>query len=447
MEYEKNRASGRMRRYARVGSAAGGLTARLLGQRYLGLPSDSSKNATELKQVLGNLKGPLMKVAQLLATIPDGLPEDYINELRELQSQAPAMGWAFVKRRMTTELGSDWHTLFDEFSQKASAAASLGQVHKALSKEGYRLACKLQYPNMESTVEADLKQLKILFALYRRYDSAIDTSQIFVELTARLREELDYHREAMHISLYGHILKNEPGVNVPEVYKVLSTRRLLTMSWLDGDEILKTVSLPEHIRNQVATNMFTAWYLPFYQFGILHGDPHLGNYSICEDGSVNLLDFGCIRIFPSEYVQGLIHFYRGVQNNDRGRMLHAFENWGFQNLSCEMVDALSIWAKYIYGPLTDDRCRLIDESGSGKFGGSVAMKVHKEIRRLGVVTPPREFVLLDRSAIGLGSVFLHLSAKLNWHRAFEELIDKFDSKTLASKQESVLKYCHVPNAA
>lgn len=446
MEYEKNRASGRMRRYARVGSAAGGLTARLLGQRYLGLPSDSSKNATELKQVLGNLKGPLMKVAQLLATIPDGLPEDYINELRELQSQAPPMGWAFVKRRMTTELGRNWQTYFNDFGQEASAAASLGQVHRAVSKQGRHLACKLQYPNMESTVEADLKQLKVLFALYRRYDSAIDTSEIFVELTARLREELDYQREAIHISLYGHLLKDEQGVNVPEVCKSLSTRRLLTMSWLDGKGILKTVSMPEHIRNQVAINMFTAWYLPFYRFGILHGDPHLGNYSICEDGSVNLLDFGCIRIFPFTFVQGVIDLYRGIQNNDRDRMVHAFESWGFENLSLEMVDALSIWAKYIYGPLTDDRCRLIDESGSGKFGGSVAMKVHKEIQRLGIVTPPREFVLLDRSAIGLGSVFLHLSAKLNWHRAFEKLIDNFDSTTLASRQKSALKHCNVPDA-
>lgn len=447
MDPEKNNVSRRVQRYTRVGTAAGGLAARLLGQRYLGLPSNSSKNATELKQVLGNLKGPLMKVAQLLATIPDGLPEDYINELRELQSQAPPMGWAFVKRRMTTELGSKWQALFDEFDPKAAAAASLGQVHRARSKEGRNLACKLQYPNMKSTVEADLKQLKVLFALYHRYDSAIDTSQIFIELATRLREELDYKREAVNISLYGHMLKDEPLVNVPKVFKTLTTQRLLTMSWLDGKSILKTVSMPQHMRNQIATNMFKAWYLPFYRYGVLHGDPHFGNYSICKDGSVNLLDFGCIRIFPSTFVQGVIDLYRGVQNGDRDRMVHAFSTWGFEDLSAEMVDALSLWAKFIYGPLTDDRRRLIDESGSGKFGSSVAMKVHKEIRRLGVVTPPREFVLLDRSAIGLGSVFLQLSAKLNWHRAFEELIEKFDSTEVETRQRSVLKHCRVPNIA
>ncbi|MBT6830988.1 MAG: AarF/ABC1/UbiB kinase family protein, partial [Rhodospirillaceae bacterium] len=103
--------SGRVRRYARVGTSVGGLAARVAGQRYLGMPADSAKNAQELRRALGGLKGPLMKVAQLLATIPDGLPDEYIEELRALQSNAPAMGWAFVKRRMAAELGADWRGL------------------------------------------------------------------------------------------------------------------------------------------------------------------------------------------------------------------------------------------------------------------------------------------------------------------------------------------------
>jgi len=128
-------------------------------------------------------------------------------------------------------------------------------------------------------------------------------------------------------------------------------------------------------------------------------------------------------------------------------MMHAFESWGFTGLSAELTDALSIWAKYIYGPLTDDRVRLIDESGSGKFGGTVAAKTHNEIRRLGGVKLPREFVLLDRSAIGLGSVFLHLGAKLNWHHAFESLIEGFNADTLDRRQSEILARMGVPEAA
>jgi predicted unusual protein kinase regulating ubiquinone biosynthesis (AarF/ABC1/UbiB family) len=443
---EINRLSGRVRRYVRVGSSVGGLATRMAGQRYLGLPSDSARNAAQLSRALGSLKGPLMKVAQLLATIPDGLPDAYIEELRALQSQAPAMGWAFVKRRMQSELGADWRQRFEAFEQEAAAAASLGQVHHARGPDGRALACKLQYPDMASTVEADLRQLKLIFGLYKRHDPSIDTREILHELTARLREELDYRREATHLQLFGEILENEDGMHVPVVMPELSTRRLLTMTWLEGGPLLDAKSEPQAARNRIAENMFTAWYRPLYRYGVLHGDPHLGNYTIRADGSVNLLDYGCVRILPAGFVQGVIDLYRGVQRDDRAQLVHAFENWGFTGLSSEMVDALSIWAKYIYGPLTDDRVRLIDESGSGKFGGAVAAETHRKIRRLGGVTPPREFVLLDRSAIGLGSVFLHLGAKLNWHRAFEALIEGFDSDDLARRQREILDRSGVPEA-
>ncbi|MBT3171959.1 MAG: AarF/ABC1/UbiB kinase family protein [Rhodospirillaceae bacterium] len=447
MATEDNRMSGRVRRYARVGTSVGGLAARVAGQRYLGMPADSAKNAQDLRRALGGLKGPLMKVAQLLATIPDGLPDEYIEELRALQSNAPAMGWAFVKRRMAAELGADWRGLFGEFEQQAAAAASLGQVHRARGADGQDLACKLQYPDMASVVEADLRQLKLIFALYKRYDSAIDTREILHELTARLREELDYRREAGHLALYGAMLDGEDGVHVPIALPELSSGRLLTMSWLDGEALMDAVSRPQGERNRIAGNMFTAWYRPFYRYGVLHGDPHLGNYTIRDDGSVNLLDYGCVRIFPATFIQGVIDLYRSVQRDDRALMVHAFESWGFSGLSSEMVDALALWANYIYGPLTEDRARLIDESGSGKFGGAVAAEVHREVRRLGGVTPPREFVLLDRSAIGLGSVFLHLGAELNWHRAFEELIEGFESAALSVRQKEILQRSGVPEAA
>ena len=208
---ENNRLSGRVRRYARVGNSVGGLVTRMVGQRYLGMPTDSARNAAQLGRALGGLKGPLMKVGQLLATIPDGLPDAYIEELRALQSQAPAMGWAFVKRRMQSELGADWRQRFETFDQDAAAAASLGQVHRALGLDGRALACKLQYPDMASTVEADSRQLKLILGLYKRHDPSIETREILHELTARLREELDYRREATHLKLFGDILEKETG--------------------------------------------------------------------------------------------------------------------------------------------------------------------------------------------------------------------------------------------
>src|SRR6202163_1054152 len=164
---EANRFSARAARYARVGANMSGVAARIAGARLFGLTLDRGKNATELAAALGTLKGPIMKVAQLMATIPDALPPEYAAELMKLQSEAPPMGWAFVKRRMAAELGPTWEKKFKSFEHEPAAAASLGQVHKAVSRDGKLLACKLQYPDMQSAVEADLSQLEGLFSIHR----------------------------------------------------------------------------------------------------------------------------------------------------------------------------------------------------------------------------------------------------------------------------------------
>src|SRR5438445_8348875 len=199
---------------------------------------DRGRHAADLKAALGGIKGPLMKVAQLLATIPDALPREYVNELVQLQADAPSMGWPFVKRRMASELGPDWQKRFKSFEREAARAASLGQVHRAVALDGQALACKLQYPDMQSAVEADLSQLKLVMGLYERYDRAVTTGEIHAEIADRLREELDYERETAHMRLYGEILRSEPGIAVPTPVSELSTRRLLTMTWLEGAPIL-----------------------------------------------------------------------------------------------------------------------------------------------------------------------------------------------------------------
>jgi predicted unusual protein kinase regulating ubiquinone biosynthesis (AarF/ABC1/UbiB family) len=428
-----------VRRYARVGTAVGGLAARLAGERVFGLKMDRARHAEDLRLALGGLKGPLMKVAQLMATIPDAMPEEYVTELTQLQSDAPSMGWPFVRRRMASELGEDWQAKFKSFSRTAAHAASLGQVHRAELPDGRQVACKLQYPDMASAVEADLRQLKLVFSIFERYDRSIATDQIHAEIGARLREELDYAREAQHQRLYARMLKDEAGVHVPEVIGDYSTARLLTMYWLDGKPLMSAAELPQEQRDQVAYNMFRAWYVPFYGYGVIHGDPHLGNYTLRPDQGVNLLDYGCIRIFRPSFVQGVIDLYKALRDGDEALALHAYETWGFVKPKKELIEVLNLWARFVYAPLLEDKARRIQTKESGAYGREVAEKVHIELRRLGGVKPPREFVFMDRAAIGLGSVFLRLKAEINWHRLFHELIDDFDLRTLAKRQEAALK--------
>jgi predicted unusual protein kinase regulating ubiquinone biosynthesis (AarF/ABC1/UbiB family) len=447
---EDSSLSGRLKRYAQVGTSVGTLAARAAGARLLGLGIDDSKYASELAAALGGLKGPIMKVAQLLSTIPEALPAEYAAELQQLQSQAPPMGWPFVKRRMAAELGQDWEPRFRSFEHRSAASASLGQVHRATAHDGERLACKLQYPDMQSAVEADVTQLGLVFAIHRRMNPAVDTSEILMEVSERLKEELDYRLEARHMALYGLIFKDDTLVRVPRVRPELSTGRLLTMQWLDGKRLLEFTRAPIEDRNQIARAMFRAWWYPFSHYGVIHGDPHLGNYSVYAgpDGrpaGLNLLDYGCIRTFAPRFVQGVIDLYTGLRTDNRALIVHAYESWGFTGLSHELIDLLNIWARFIYGPLLDDRERRIAEDVSpGEYGRREAFTVHKGLKEKGPVKVPREFVFMDRAAIGLGGVFLHLDARQNWFRLFNETIEGFNLEQVGARQKTAFDAAGVP---
>ncbi len=446
---EDNRLSARAARYVRVGTNVGAVAAKVAGQRLLGVEGDRGRDAAALAAALGGLKGPIMKVAQLISTIPEALPAEYAQELGQLQAHAPPMGPAFVKRRMMAELGPDWRNRFQSFETTAAASASLGQVHRATGPDSKALAAKLQYPDMQSAVEADLNQLKLIFAVHARMNPGVETKEIWKEIAARLREELDYDLEARHTALYGAIFAGDPRIRVPEIDAALSTKRLLVMSWMDGQPLLSFKSRAIEERNVIAQSMFRAWWFPFSHFGVIHGDPHLGNYSVFErDGraaGINLLDYGCIRTFPTPFVQGVIDLYNGLLHGKRDLVVHAYETWGFRGLSGELIDAMNIWARFIYGPLLDDRERTIAEGTTpGEYGRREAFTVHKILREKGPVTVPREFVFMDRAAIGLGGVFLHLDARQNWFRLFNETIEGFQLDEVAARQKALFDTCRVP---
>ncbi len=439
---------GEIRRLARTSGAVGGIAARITGERVFGIKTNQAKHAEDLKAILGGLKGPMMKVAQFLSTIPDALPPEYAAQLAELQANAPPMGWAFVRRRMAGELGPHWESKFQTFGKEAAAAASLGQVHRATLPDGTDVACKLQYPDMPSTVEADLRQIKMAMAVYRRMDNAIIQDDIYEELVERLREELDYTREAAQMRLYRAMLANVPDVNVPEPVADYTTTRLITMKWLKGVGLKAWLATEPTLeaRNTLATALFRAWYKPFYRYGVIHGDPHLGNYQVNPEGGLNLLDYGSIRVFPAKFVTGVLELYAAVRDEDEERAIHAYDIWGFKGITREQVHVLNDWARFLYEPLVQDRVRPIQENGDTQYGRSIAEKVHAGLQRTGGVRPPREFVLMDRSAIGLGSVFLRLGAELNWSQLFHETVADFNEADLAARQAEALAIAGVPAA-
>ena len=180
--------------------------------------------------------------------------------------------------------------------------------------------------------------MQLLFAIRKRFDPAIDTSEIAVEIGARLREELDYVREAKHVALYGNMLKDEDAIRVPKVWPELSTGRLLTLDWLKGRKLLAHKDDALAIRNRLATAMFTAWWFPFSRFGVIHGDPHLGNYTVFDDAkgkppasicSIMAASASSRRASSAAWSISIADCYAAMTLC----VVHAYETWGFKRLN------------------------------------------------------------------------------------------------------------------
>jgi predicted unusual protein kinase regulating ubiquinone biosynthesis (AarF/ABC1/UbiB family) len=438
---ERDRLSGRLSRFAKVGAGLSGAAVSYGANRMFGGDEADARNAKALRAALGGLKGPLMKAAQMFATVPDLLPPEFAKELAELQTNAPAMGWPFVRRRMAAELGPDWQGKFASFEHEAAAAASLGQVHRAVTHDGRSLAVKLQYPDMQSAVESDLGQLRALIGLVKRMDGSLDPSEAILEIGDRLREELDYEREARLMAVYANVFAGRDDIRTPTPVAELSTGRLLSMTWLEGQGLMAFKEAPQEVRDRIAALLFEAWWSPMTHLGIIHGDPHLGNYTFGGEAAahLNLLDFGCIRIFPPKFVAGVVRLYRALANDDRAEQVEAYRSWGFTGLTDALVDTLNVWARFIYGPLLDDRVRTVaDDVPPGEYGRREAFKVRQALKAQGPVTIPREFVFMDRAAIGLGAAFLHLGARHNWRVLFEASSEGFSEEALAERQRAAL---------
>ncbi len=234
----------------------------------------------------------------------------------------------------------------------------------------------------------------------------------------------------------------------PTFIRDLSAKRLLTMGWLDGRPLLDFRDHEMDVRNAIAETMFAAWWTPFSRFGVIHGDPHLGNYTArCGRISGSTCSTMAASASFRRFRRRRRRAYRALKRvtaTARRRPMKTVP----RRPRPRLIDTLNVWARFIYAPMLDDRVRSVaDGVRPGEYGRKEAFAVHKRLRELGPVTPPREFVFMDRAAIGLGAVFLHLGAELNFHRLFNEAIAAFDTAALDKRQSAALKKAGVPLAA
>ena len=351
---ERNRLSARAARYARVGANVGGVAARMAGARLFGFDLDRGKNAAELAAALGGLKGPIMKVAQLMATIPDVLPPEYADELAKLQSQAPPMGWAFVKRRMMAELGADWQAKFTSFEHQPAAAASLGQVHRAVALDGAPLACKLQYPDMQSAVEADLEPARMAVRHPSPHGSRRSTPPRSPRRSARAcaRSSTTAAKPSTPRSI-GRCSADEsdprPGSLAGAFDRTAADARLARRQAAADAQGRRSRDPQPHRDRDVHGLVVSVQPLRRHPRRSasrqLHGVRRWREGGTPRPEGINLLDYGCIRIFPPRFVGGVVDLYNGLLRGDEARVVHAYETWGFQGLRRELIDMLNIWAQ------------------------------------------------------------------------------------------------------
>lgn len=403
-------------------------------QTWLKLDRQSDQEmALFLVKNIGQLKGPLQKVAQLTAMLPDVLPPAIGNILQELCMHAPAMEWSFVRRRLIAELGPRWQDSFETFEQHASFSASLGQVHKASLFDGTKVACKIQYPGMDNVLKTDFTHIEWLCRFYERFGKALDTQLFQNELKERLWEEIDYLREGAHLRWFAHFFRNEPSICVPTPISALSTKRVLTMSWLEGHPLTETSDLRQDHRDRLGELIFKAWFHPFCQAGVLHGDPHIGNMSWTTD-HLNLLDFGCVRIFSPSFIQNFFKLYKGMLHENQEEQIEAYAQWGFHPLTKEVLGALTTWSSFLLKPfLTQKHCTL-DELSSPQEGSKIALSLHQIFAEQGGVTVPQEFLIFDRVAVIVGSALMRIKARASWQQLLHNAIDLFSLEECLSHQ-------------
>ncbi len=379
------------------------------------------ENARILFQGLSLLRGTALKAAQLLSFERDLVPESFRRELEKSFNQVPPMNRALVRQIITASLGNPPETLFSEFDLLAFAGASLGQVHRARSKDGQDLAVKIQYPDMTATIDGDLSMVKALVRPLPEYELIRAALE---EIREVLILETDYEKEAGNIAFFRSRL-NLSGVQIPETIPELCSDRVLTMSHLKGpvlNQWLKTAPGQER-RNRVAQTLNDIFVRGFYELNVIHADPNPGNFLVMEGDRIGLLDFGCVRSVTPEFVS----LYRrliglgGSKNREDYRDLLFTLNFLSKDMPGQDLDrAVSLFMK-MGAWLNQMFCRSCFDFGAHSDFLSQGLALGKELgelRRL-IQGVPKEFIFLDRTRYGLIRLFEQMGAKIRLRNKWE----------------------------
>jgi len=387
------------------------------------------RNARRIVEGSKELRGAFMKLIQMLSMRRDILPDEALEVLKLTQSNVPPMDYRMIAEQVRRELGKKPEQLYASFEQRAFAAASLGQVHRARLRTGEEVAVKIQYPGVEETVEQDLRNLKLLLLTIRAiaHDvmrQKIETRSIYDELAERLNEELDYVHEARNLATFDRLLADDPETMIPRVVPELSSRRVLTMTYLDGYPLADVLApgVDRELKDWVARKYYALVWRQILEFGVLHTDPHPGNYLVTYHPRLSILDFGSIRHFSEPLRRAHVKLARALLDDDARAMGQAMVALGYLDARQDPAPMVRI-LHILFEPIQADRAfdpSEYDSLGKAAKVGEITL-AHK------LYKSPAHSVFLLRALIGLEGIIRQLGCVTNYREIFRQCVERAEA--------------------
>jgi predicted unusual protein kinase regulating ubiquinone biosynthesis (AarF/ABC1/UbiB family) len=393
------------------------------------------RNAARIVERSTELKGAFMKLAQMLSMRTDLLPPEALAVLSTVQSSVPPMSYDAIRRQVERELGAPPERLFAHFEREAFAAASLGQVHRATLPDGRDVVVKIQYPGVDDTVGQDLQNVRALLQVLARIGrdvmrQKIDPSELYAELEERLHEELDYELEAANLSRFRRLFADDPEVVIPEPLPRFSSRRVLTMTALEGYPLADILApgVDQELKDWVAVKYFQVLWRQIFEFGVLHTDPHPGNYLVTYHPHLGMLDLGSVREFPDEIRRGYLTLAAAIMDDDRAKMSRCFVTLGYLDAEDDPAPMVRIM-RIIFEPVLHDR----DYDPRDYHPVDRAMEIAAIGIEHRIFKTPGHRLFLVRALIGLESYIQQLGTVTNWHRLFRACVRNAAAATRGRK--------------